>query len=122
MAIREPALARAGAIARENEFMERRVAHRSDLSSTEARTFTVEGREIALCEVEGEVYALDGICTHEDLSLEGSEVDDGILECPWHGATYDACTGRVRGLPAIRPLQTFPVRVDEKGNVFVTIE
>lgn len=102
--------------------MEHRAAHRSEISDTEAREFMVAGREIVLCDVEGEIYALDGICTHEDLPLDGGEIDDGILECPWHGATYEVCSGRVTGLPAITPLQTFPVRVDEEGNVFVTIE
>ena len=102
--------------------MDHRAAHRSELSSTEARAFTVAGREIVLCDVDGEIYALDGICTHEDLPLDGGEVDDGVLECPWHGAMYEVCSGRVRALPATRPLQTFPVRVDEEGNVFVSIE
>jgi nitrite reductase/ring-hydroxylating ferredoxin subunit len=102
--------------------MEYLAAHRSALSTTEVRAFTLGGREIVLCDVDGEVYALDGICTHEDLPLEGGEVDDGMLECPWHGALYEVCSGRVRALPATRPLQTFPVRVDAEGNVFVTIE
>lgn len=102
--------------------MEIRAANRSELSTTEARGFTVGGQEIVLCDVDGEIYALDGICTHEDLPLDGGEIDDGVLECQWHGALYDVCTGRVRALPAIRPLRTFPVRVDEKGDVYVTIE
>lgn len=102
--------------------MEHLAANRSELSTTEARAFTVAGREIVLCDVDGEIYALDGICTHEDLPLDGGEIDDGILECPWHGAMYDVCTGRVRALPATRPLETFPVRVDAVGNVFITIE
>lgn len=102
--------------------MEHLAAKRTQLSTTEAREFMVAGREIVLCDVDGEVYALDGICTHEDLPLDGGEVDDGVLECPWHGATYDACTGRVLGLPATTSLRTYPVRVDEEGNVFVTIE
>lgn len=102
--------------------MEHLAANRSELSTTEARAFTVAGREIVLCDIDGEIYALDGICTHEDLPLDGGEVDDGILECPWHGAMYEVCTGRVRALPATRPLETFPVRVDDEGNVFITIE
>lgn len=102
--------------------MEHLATNRSELSTTEARAFTVAGREIVLCDVDGEIYALDGICTHEDLPLDGGEVDDGILECPWHGAMYEVCTGKVRALPATRPLETFPVRVDEEGNVFITIE
>ena len=101
--------------------MEIRAANRSAVSAAEARAFTVGGLEIVLCEVDGEIYALDGICTHEDLPLDGGEVEDGILECPWHGARYDICTGRVRALPATRPLRTFPVRVDADGFVYVTL-
>jgi len=102
--------------------MEVRVAKRSAVSDTEARGFAVAGREIVLCEVEGEVYALDGICTHEDLPLDGGEVEDGILECPWHGARYEVCSGRVRALPATRPLRTYPVREDAEGNLYVTLD
>ena len=101
--------------------MEIRAAARAEVSATEANGFTVAGREIVLCDVDGEIYALDGICTHEDLSLAGGEVEDGILECPWHGARYDVCTGRVCALPATRPLRTYPVRVDDDGDVYVTL-
>ena len=74
-----------------------------------------------MCAVDDEIYALDAICTHEDLPLEGGEIDDGRLECPWHGAVYEVATGRVCALPATRPLEVFPVRVDDEGNVFVTL-
>lgn len=100
--------------------MEFRVARKSAVSSTEARAFTVDGREIVLCDVDGEIYALDGICTHEDLPLEGGEIDDGVLECPWHGAMYDVSTGAVRALPSTRPLRTYPVRVED-GEVYVEL-
>ena len=101
--------------------MEIEVTKRSAVSSVEVRAFDVAGREIVLCEVDGEIYALDGICTHEDLPLDGGEVEDGIVECPWHGARYEACSGRVRALPATRPLRTYPVRVDPDGNVYVEV-
>lgn len=101
--------------------MEVRAASRSAVSASEARAFLVEGREIVLCDVDGEIYALGGICTHEDLPLDGGEVEDGILECPWHGARYEVCTGRVCALPATRPLRTYPVRVAPDGGVYVTI-
>jgi nitrite reductase/ring-hydroxylating ferredoxin subunit len=101
--------------------MEILLTNRNAVSDTEVRAFAVGRREIVLCEVDGEIYALDAICTHEDLPLDGGEVEDGIIECPWHGARYEACTGKVRALPATRPLQTFGVRVDEQGNVFVEV-
>lgn len=98
-----------------------RVCLKSALSDDEARGFTVEGREVVLCQLDGEVHALDGICTHEDLPLDGGEVDDGVLECPWHGARYDIRTGRVLALPATRPIATYPVQVDEEGVVYVAL-
>jgi len=86
----------------------------------EARGFTVGGREIVLCNVEGEIYALQGMCSHEALPLDGGEVEDGVLTCDWHGASFDVCTGRVLGLPATSPLRTYDTRVDD-GRVFVTL-
>ena len=46
-----------------------------DVPEGEAREFNVGGREIVLCNVEGEFYALQGMCTHEELPLDGGEVD-----------------------------------------------
>jgi 3-phenylpropionate/trans-cinnamate dioxygenase ferredoxin subunit len=98
---------------------ERFVTVASAIPRREAVGFSIHGHEIVLCRVDGEVCALSGICTHEDLPLDGGEVEDGVLTCPWHGARYDVRTGRVRALPAVRPLRTFPVRVDADGSVFV---
>ena len=95
------------------------VAPLSALSEGEARAFQVNGEEIVLCRVNGEVCALHGICTHEDLPLDGGSIEDGVLTCPWHGARYDVRTGRVLALPAIRPLRVYRSRVDEDGRVRV---
>jgi 3-phenylpropionate/trans-cinnamate dioxygenase ferredoxin subunit len=95
------------------------VAGVGDVPEGEAREFTVAGREIVLCRVEGEIYALQGMCTHEELPLDGGELEDGTLTCDWHGATFDVCTGRATGLPATVGLQTFETRVDGQGRVFV---
>lgn len=87
----------------------------------EARGFVVAGEEIVLCNVEGEIYALQGICSHEELPLDGGEVEDGVLTCEWHGAQFDVCTGAVRSPPASRPLKTYPTRVDDDGRIFVEL-
>ena len=100
---------------------EHRVARLSAVAEDEARGFTVAGREIVLCRVEDEIYALDGICTHQDLPLDGSEVEGTVLTCEWHGATFDVCTGRVLGPPATRSLRTYAVRVDDEGAVWVEV-
>jgi 3-phenylpropionate/trans-cinnamate dioxygenase ferredoxin component len=100
---------------------EHRVARLSAVPEGEARGFTVQGREIVLCRVEDEVYALQGICTHQELPLDGGEVDGTVLTCEWHGATFDVCTGRVLGPPATAPLRTFPARTDENGDIWIDL-
>jgi 3-phenylpropionate/trans-cinnamate dioxygenase ferredoxin subunit len=87
----------------------------------EARGFEVEGQEIVLCNVEGEFYALQGMCTHEELPLDGGEVEDGVLTCEWHGAEFDVCTGTARTLPAVRGLRSYETRVRD-GRIFVLLE
>jgi 3-phenylpropionate/trans-cinnamate dioxygenase ferredoxin subunit len=92
-----------------------------EIPSREARCFAVDGREIVLCTVNGRVYALQALCTHQALPLDGGEVEDGVLTCEWHGAQFDVCSGRVLALPATRPVCTYPVRVEERQRVFVTL-
>jgi 3-phenylpropionate/trans-cinnamate dioxygenase ferredoxin component len=81
----------------------------------------VEGEEVVLCRVDGEVYALQGTCTHQDLPLDGGGVEDGVLTCEWHGAEFDVCTGAVRTLPAPLRLRTYETRVRD-GRVYIVVE
>ena len=100
---------------------EHRVARLDAVPQEEARGFQVAGVEIVLCRVEDQVYALQGMCTHQELPLEGGEVEGGVLTCEWHGATFEVCTGRVLGPPATRALRVYPARVDEQGEVWVEL-
>ena len=96
------------------------VAALSAVPEGEARGFEVEGEEVVLCNVDGEIYALQGMCTHEELPLDGGEVEDGVLTCEWHGAAFDVCTGAARTLPATRGLRTFETRV-EGGRIYLVL-
>lgn len=97
------------------------VAALSAVPEGEARGFELEGKEVVLCNVEGEIYALQGMCTHQDLPLDGGEVEDGILTCEWHGAEFDVCSGSARTLPATRGLRTYEARVRD-GRILVVLE
>lgn len=98
-----------------------RVAALTAVREGEARGFDVEGEEVVLCSVDGEIYALQGMCTHQALPLDGGEVADGTLTCEWHGASFDVCTGTARTLPATRRLRTFETVVRD-GAVFIRLE
>jgi 3-phenylpropionate/trans-cinnamate dioxygenase ferredoxin subunit len=79
------------------------------------------GKErIALVNVEGDFYALLDRCSHQDYPLSDGELDGTRLECIYHGARFDVCSGRAMQLPAIRPVKTFPVEVRD-GAVFVEV-
>lgn len=75
---------------------------------------------IALYDVNGKIFATSGICTHEDKCLEGGYVEDGLVECPHHSATFEIATGRAAGGVAREDLKTYPVRIDGDA-VFVDL-
>jgi nitrite reductase/ring-hydroxylating ferredoxin subunit len=71
------------------------------------------GDTICLVRQNGEISALSDICTHQHFSMsQGDLLEDGTLQCAWHGARYDCRTGEVRQIPAISPLPVFQVRLD----------
>ena len=71
------------------------------------------GDRIALCNVDGDFYAIDDVCTHDGGPLDQGEVFDDQIECPRHGARFDVRTGRALTLPAYLPVDTFDVRVED---------
>ena len=75
---------------------------------------------IVLANVEGDIYALLDRCSHQDFPLSDGELEGDRIECIYHGAAFDVCTGRAMQLPAIRPVKTFPVEV-RGDEVFVEI-
>lgn len=68
--------------------------------------------EVALCNVGGQIYAVANVCTHDGGPLGGGLLEGGLIECPRHGARFDARSGKVRALPAVLPIATYPVRID----------
>ena len=83
--------------------------------SGRARRFAVDGRHVALVNLGDEgVHAIDAVCSHEHAWLDEGEVDtdEGTIECPKHGSTFDVTTGRALTLPAVAPVASFPVTVD----------
>jgi len=88
----------------------------------ETGTFAVDlnGVPLVVVRAEGEVYALQEFCTHEDVSLADGEVYDHTVECWLHGSCFDLRTGKPTGPPASRPLATYPVRIDG-GDVYVAL-
>jgi 3-phenylpropionate/trans-cinnamate dioxygenase ferredoxin component len=73
---------------------------------------TGRGEEVVLVRWDDEIYALEDNCSHQDFPLSDGSVEDGQIECVFHGAKFDIRSGRATQLPAIRPVRTFPVRIE----------
>lgn len=98
-----------------------------------ATKYVVAGETpVILANVEGEHFALYGLCPHRDNPLEGATLWDHLIDCPFHHFQYDVRTGEnyfpknvyPADLPAlepqVRPLETYPVEVRE-GDVWVDV-
>ena len=80
----------------------------------EGTAVRVEFGEIPVCLVhtEGEVFAIQDVCSHADIPLSEGDVADGTVECWLHGSRFDVRSGNPTGLPANRPVPTYPVKVE----------
>ena len=88
------------------------IARKSETEPGRITLHEVDGRSIALCNVDGEFYAIDDVCTHDGGSLDQGVLEGNLVECPRHGAKFDVTTGRAVVLPAVVPVKTYPVEVD----------
>jgi 3-phenylpropionate/trans-cinnamate dioxygenase ferredoxin subunit len=89
-----------------------KVATVAEVPAGTAKQVVVDGRLVAVANVGGTLYAIDDTCTHEDESLAGGPVVGEIIVCPKHGSRFHLPTGRVLSLPAVRPVRTYPVKVE----------
>jgi 3-phenylpropionate/trans-cinnamate dioxygenase ferredoxin subunit len=62
---------------------------------------------------DGDLYAIDDTCTHQDASLSEGWLEGCLVECPLHAASFDLRTGAPTCLPARRPVRTHRVTVDD---------
>ena len=83
----------------------------SEVPSGTSSVFPVDDREIAVCNVDGEFYAVDNVCSHDEGPLDEGAIVGCEIECPRHGARFDIRDGRATSPPAFLPIDVFSVRV-----------
>ncbi len=88
------------------------VAGEADIAPGEVTIVGAEGRTFCLARTEdGRWGAIDNVCTHDGGTLGEGELDEHCVECPRHGARFDLFTGEVKAMPAVFPVNAYPVRV-----------
>ena len=66
---------------------------------------------VCLINLDGEFYALNDCCTHEDASLSDGTIFGDEVECPMHGGAFEIKTGMPAAMPVVVPAKTYQVRV-----------
>lgn len=96
-----------------------RVGGAGDVPPGEGRVVEVEGRSVAVFNVDGHYYAIDNVCPHRGGPLGEGDLDGAVVSCPWHAWRWDVRTGANTNNPAVK-LGCYPV-VEEAGALFVEL-
>jgi 3-phenylpropionate/trans-cinnamate dioxygenase ferredoxin subunit len=90
-----------------------RVCAESELLPGESRVAWDGDTPILVVNLDGELYALEDKCTHEDFELSAGPIDGDQVECTLHGARFDLRTGEALCAPAYSAVPKFPVRRED---------
>ena len=97
-----------------------KVAKMDELPSGQVRVYNADGARLAICNVGGQIFAIDDTCTHDDGPLGSGFLEGHAIECPRHGAQFDVRTGQVLKMPAAFPVRTYATRIVD-GEVQVDL-
>jgi len=96
-----------------------RAAKTAEVPAGTIHEFQIEGKAVALANVEGKFYAISDVCVHRGGPLGQGELHGKVVTCPWHGWQYDVTSGKVVQNPTMGvACYSTEVRGDE---VFVDI-
>ena len=97
-----------------------KVATLAEVSDSGKLLVEVDERLVVLVLVDGQVYCIDDICTHDGGPLSDGPVEGTTIACPRHGAKFDVCTGKALTMPATEATVAHEVKL-EGDDVFVRI-
>jgi nitrite reductase/ring-hydroxylating ferredoxin subunit len=100
-----------------------KVANKHSLKEGDMLKVEANGKQIVLSMVEGKVYAIDEICTHEGGPLDEGELNGYDLKCPWHYAVFDVRNGKVSDATVwATNLNSYTVKIDvTNGDILVNL-
>jgi len=79
----------------------------TDVPPGTIRRVELDGEPVAVCNVDGEIFAVSDRCTHASIPLSDGDLEGRQIICPWHGAMFDLKTGRPTCGPAVDPLRLY---------------
>ena len=101
------------------------VGHLADFELNKPQRFVLDREEIMVVKIGDEIFAVNDVCTHGEVSLAEGEIIGCSVECWLHGSAFDLRTGKPSGPPATKAIETYTVTVEDvEGNptVYVSLE
>ena len=90
-----------------------RVGGVSEIPDGSVHSFDINGKKIAVCNVSGSFHAIEDVCTHDGAPLDQGFLEGEMITCPRHGAIFDVTTGEAVGMPAVIPVKTFELEIED---------
>ena len=84
----------------------------SEFESNACRLVDLEDIRIAVFQSDGEYFAIEDRCSHEEFPLSEGEIEGERIDCAKHGATFSLRNGEALSAPAYEPVAVFPVRIE----------
>lgn len=91
-----------------------------DLAPGETKVIYLEGKQVGLFNINGNLYAINNRCTHARGPLTEGEInsEECSVVCPWHYGKFDIASGQpIDGL-VNKPVETYQVEIRD-GVIWV---
>jgi nitrite reductase/ring-hydroxylating ferredoxin subunit len=100
-----------------------RVANKRDIKEGGIMGVELQGNKIVLAMINGQVFAIDAVCSHKGAPLEEGKLEGYNLTCPWHYAVFDVRDGKVSDRTVWAKNQTsYPVNADQStGDILINV-
>jgi nitrite reductase/ring-hydroxylating ferredoxin subunit len=88
-----------------------RVTGTTDVKSGQGIVMEVNGKTLAVFNVDGAFHAIDNTCIHRGGPLGEGDLEGSVVTCPWHGWQYDVTTGACVANPSAK-VERYEVQVE----------
>ena len=88
-----------------------RVTCTTDVKPGHGIVAEVNGKTLAIFNVDGTFHAIDNACIHRGGPLGEGDVEGSVVTCPWHGWKFDVTTGTCLANPSTK-VERYEVQVE----------
>jgi nitrite reductase (NADH) small subunit len=101
--------------------MKIKLVHQSDIPEGKSiLVISPRGKQIAIFNVQGLIFALDNTCPHMGGPLSQGDIEGCVVTCPWHGWQFDVTSGDCQNMPG-ENAEKIPIEIIE-GFVYIDEE